>query len=68
MILRIFFLFVGFGIAVAGGVSIIAFLNLITVGQDFDQYMKFIFQRVETYLFLIGILIMWTSIYFPRFK
>jgi hypothetical protein len=63
-----FFLFVGFGIAVAGGVSIIAFLNLMTTGQGFHQYIDFISQRVETYLFVGGIALMWLSIYFPRFK
>ncbi|WP_425426221.1 hypothetical protein [Tuberibacillus calidus] len=68
VILRVFFLFVGFGFAVAGGVSIIAYLNLLTMGQAFHDYMEFIIHRVETYLFIGGILLMWTSIYFPRFK
>ncbi|MGV3465578.1 MAG: hypothetical protein ACO1OT_09830 [Heyndrickxia sp.] len=68
VILRLFFLLVGFGIAVAGGVSLIAYLNLMTTGQGFEQYIEFISGRVETYLFVCGMLLMWTSIYFPRFK
>lgn len=65
MILRIFFLFVGFGFAVAGGVTLIVFLNLLATGHDFGGYLSFLTGRFETYLFLGGLFIMWLSIYFP---
>lgn len=68
MLTRVFFLFVGFGLAVSGGVTIIAFLNMLTIGQDYLGYLQFLTDRPETYLLLGGIVIMWLSIYFPKFK
>ncbi|WP_085521740.1 hypothetical protein [Tuberibacillus sp. Marseille-P3662] len=68
MLTRVFFLFVGFGLAVSGGVTIIAFLNLLTIGQNYLGYLQFLTDRPETYLLLAGIAIMWLSIYFPKFK
>ncbi|GGH88728.1 hypothetical protein JOD43_000739 [Pullulanibacillus pueri] len=68
MLIRVFFLFIGFGLAVAGGVTIIAFLNLMTTGEGFYGYLSFMAHRVESYLFLSGIILIWLSIYFPSFK
>jgi len=65
LILRFFFLFIGFGLAVAGGVTIIAFLNLLTMGNTFTDYLIFMSQRLESYIFLAGILTMWLAVYFP---
>jgi hypothetical protein len=68
MVFRLFMLVIGFSLAVAGGVSLIAFLNLITTGHGIVQYFIFILSRVECYLFFIGIFIIWASVYFPPFK
>lgn len=66
MIIRIFFLIVGYSFAVSGGISLIAFLNLVTAGHGFNQYFVFISKRPELFLFIFGMLIIWTSIYFPK--
>nr|WP_026582727.1 hypothetical protein [Bacillus sp. J33] len=65
MLFRVFWLLTGFGIAVSGGVSVIAYLNLITTGHAFKEYLIFISNRLECYLLPIGIIIIWFSIYFP---
>lgn len=65
MIIRIFLLLTGFGLAVLGGISTVAYLNLLTTGYTMMEYLEFIKSRVECYLFLVGMLIIWLSIYFP---
>lgn len=65
MIFRAFTLFTGFGIAVSGGVSTIAYLNLLTTGHGFTEYLAFISTRIECYLLPIGLIIMWLSLYTP---
>jgi hypothetical protein len=66
MLLRIILLLTGFTLAVSGGVSTIAYLNLLTMGHDFMEYITYISKRIECYLLAIGILIIWFSIYFPN--
>ena len=68
MLIRICILLFGFGIAVVGGVTILAYLNIMAMGEGFHEYLSFIAHRVETYLFLAGIALIWLSIYFPSFK
>jgi hypothetical protein len=63
MILRFFLLLLGFGLAVSGGVSIIAYLNILTTGVLFIEYLMFISTKVECYLLPIGITVIWLSIY-----
>lgn len=68
MIFRFFILLIGFGLAVSGGVSIIAYLNYVTAGYTFVYYLKFIAVRVEFHLFLIGLIMIVVSIYTPNSK
>jgi hypothetical protein len=68
MIFRFFLLLIGFGLAVSGGISIIAYLNYVTAGYTFIYYLKFIGLRVEFHLFLIGIIMIIVSIYTPFSK
>lgn len=65
MIFRLFLFLTGFGIAVAGGVSTIAYLNLLTTGHGLIEYLIFISKRIECYLLPIGIFLIWASIYLP---
>lgn len=65
MLFRIFVLLTGFGLAVSGGVSTIAYLNLLTTGHNMVEYFNYISTRIECYLLLIGIILIWLSIYFP---
>jgi hypothetical protein len=66
MIFRLFVLTIGFGLAVSGGISTIAYLNMITAGHGVDEYLAFISRRVECYLLPAGISIIWLSIYWPH--
>jgi hypothetical protein len=66
MIFRLFVLTIGFGLAVSGGISTIAYLNMITAGHGVDEYLAFISKRVECYLLPAGIGIIWLSIYWPH--
>jgi hypothetical protein len=65
MLFRAFLLLTGFGIAVSGGVSTIAYLNLLTTGHTLIDYFIYISKQIECYLLLVGIFIVWTSIYYP---
>ncbi|WLD95368.1 hypothetical protein MOJ78_08490 [Alkalihalobacillus sp. AL-G] len=65
---RMFILLIGFSLSVAGGVSLIAFLNLISAGHGFVKYLLFISTRSEFYIFLIGLAFIWGSIYIPSFR
>lgn len=65
---RIFFVLTGFGLAVAGGVTTIMYLNLLTTGYTFFEYVSFIFTRVECYLLFIGMMMVSFAIYAPRRK
>lgn len=66
MLFRLSVLVIGFGIAVSGGISTIAYLNMVTAGHGFGEYFSFISKRVECYLLPIGIGIIWLSIYWPH--
>ncbi|MEK3887405.1 hypothetical protein [Bacillus sp. FSL K6-3431] len=59
---------VGFGLTVSGGVSIIAYLNLLTTGFDFYDYFSYIMLRPECYLMPIGVILMTVAIYCSDMK
>ncbi|WP_163529790.1 hypothetical protein [Halobacillus ihumii] len=47
----------GFGFSVAGGTVTITYLNLIPAGLDWIEFLLFIRDRPECYLFPLGILL-----------
>lgn len=51
----IFLFLIGFGFAVSGGVTIIAYMNLLPAGFGWIEYLLFLKTRPECYLFPIGI-------------
>ncbi|WP_117170880.1 hypothetical protein [Paraliobacillus sediminis] len=53
---------IGFGLAVAGGVTIILYINLIPAGLTWIDYFMFIQTRAECYLFLLGIIMITLAI------
>lgn len=57
MIKIVLFLF-GFGMTTIGFVYIICYLNLLTLGYSFLEYVQFIISRLECINAFIGILIM----------
>ncbi|MFD2617113.1 hypothetical protein [Terrilactibacillus laevilacticus] len=68
MLIRLFFLMIGFGLAVSGGVTIIIFMNMLETGHNIVHYTQYIFTEGSFYLFIIGITSIWLSIYFPTHK
>lgn len=63
MIIRIFFFLFGFGLCVIGLMYTILYLNLMSMGYNFLNYVNFIKGRSECYLTIFGIIIMLVSIY-----
>ena len=58
---RIFFFLIGFGLAVIGFSYIILYLNLLSIGYNFVEYVKFISRRFECYYSVIGLIIIIVS-------
>lgn len=65
---RLFFFLLGFGLTVIGLVYIIGYLNLLTIGYNFTQYVNFIIRRIECLYTFIGFIIMFLTIYWPGGK
>ena len=68
MFARFFFFLIGFGFMVIGWVYIISYLNLLTIGYNFNDYVHFIFRRIECLYAIIGLVILLLSILIPRRK
>ena len=60
--IRILFFLVGFGFTIIGSIYLISYLNLLTIGYNFLDYVKFITRRLECYYFIIGMVIILISI------
>jgi len=54
---------IGFGLAVSGGVTLIAYMNFLPAGITWTEYFIFIKGRIECYFLPLGILIMAFVIY-----
>lgn len=54
---RIFFFILGFILTVIGIIYIISYLNLLTIGYNFLEYIHFIIRRIECLYAVIGIII-----------
>lgn len=59
----VFIFLIGFGLAVSGGVSLIAYLNLLPTGISWLEYLLFIKGRMECYFLPVGLLLMLAVIY-----
>ena len=62
MFLRIIFFLFGFGLTTIGSVYIICYLNLLTIGYNFIDFVNFIIRRIECLNAAFGIIIMYLSI------
>ena len=60
---RVFFFLMGFGFTVMGCSFIILYLNLTTMGYNFINYVNFISRRIECYFSIIGLIMMFLSIW-----
>jgi len=61
MFYKMFFFLIGFGLTVMGCMYIICYLNLLTLGYNFFEYVNFIIRRIECLNALFGIIIMIVS-------
>ena len=59
---RILLYILGIILTSIGLFFIIIYLNLLTIGYSFTQFVKFISRRVEVWLFLIGIILIAVSL------
>ncbi|WP_236634697.1 hypothetical protein [Alteribacter lacisalsi] len=64
--MRVLALLTGFGFAVIGGITFIAYMNLFTVGFSLLKYLAFMVLRPESYLFLAGVALIWSALYYPE--
>ena len=62
MFLRFFLFLLGFGLTTIGFVYIICYLNLLTIGYNFIDFVNFIIRRIECLNAIFGIIIMYLSI------
>ena len=56
IMVRVFFFLLGFGFMVIG--CIILYLNLMSMGYNFLNYVNFIVRRFECYFSIIGLIMM----------
>ena len=68
MFARLFIFLIGFGFTVIGLVYMISYLNLLSIGYNFLDYVQFIMKRLECLYDFMGILIMTLDIYLPGGK
>jgi len=65
MLVRIFIFLIGFGLTVIGSVFIISYLNLLSIGYNFIEYVNFIIRRIECIYALVGIILISLTIFIP---
>lgn len=63
---RVFFFLIGFGLTTIGAVYIISYLNLLTIGYNFSEYVNFIIRQIECLYTVIGLIIMALTIFIPE--
>lgn len=63
MIARIFFFLLGFGLSVIGFTYMISYLNLMTMGYTFIDYLVFVSKRYECIIAIIGFLMITFAIF-----
>ena len=68
MITRIIFFLIGFGFSIIGFIFIISYLNLITIGYNFNEYVNFISSNIECLIGPIGLIISFLAIFIPGGK
>ncbi|WP_099157180.1 hypothetical protein [Virgibacillus ndiopensis] len=59
----IFLFLLGFGLAVTGGVTLIAYTNFLPAGLGWGDYLVFVLGRPECYFLPIGFLIIAVALY-----
>jgi len=68
MFTRILLFLLGYALSLIGLIYIITYLNILSIGYNFQFYVNFICRRIECIYFIIGLILMTLSIYFPGGK
>jgi len=68
LLTRILFFLIGFGLSIIGFVYIVSYLNLLSLGYNFLDYVHFIFRRIECLYAFLGLTIIFLSIFIPGGK
>lgn len=58
MLFKLFIFLLGFGLTTIGLMYIISYINLISIGYNFFEYVNFIIRRIECLNAPIGIILM----------
>lgn len=66
MFFRIICFFMGILFTVTGFVSLILYLNLLSIGYSFFEYVNFIIRRIEVLSLFIGMFMLFISIFYRR--
>lgn len=66
MFFRIICFFIGILFTVIGMTNLILYLNLLSMGYSFFEYVNFIIRRFECMGVFIGLIIIWLSISYRR--
>lgn len=64
--LRLMFFLIGFGLSIIGFVYIIAYLNYLTIGYTWENYLEIVIKKPECFIGLIGVLILVITIFTRR--
>ena len=62
MFFKVFLFLIGFGLTTIGCMYIVCYLNLLSIGYNFFEYVNFIIRRVECLNAVIGIILMILSV------
>ena len=68
MFFRIICFFMGILFTVTGFVNLILYLNLLSIGYSFLEYVNFIIRRIEVLGLFIGMFMLFISIFYRRKK
>jgi len=63
MLVRVFLFLTGFGLTVIGSIYIICYLNLLTIGYNFWEYVNFISRQLECLYFILGLILMLSTLF-----
>ena len=61
--IRFFIFLIGFGFSIIGFVYIISYLNLLSLGYNFTEYVKFIISKPICIIGPLGIIIIFCTIF-----
>lgn len=62
---RVFFFLLGFALTLLGSIYIICYLNLITIGYNFKEYVQFIVRSPECIQAVVGLILLTLAIFIP---